>query len=137
MRARRERCCWMTWSAWRGRRAGRSGWERCRWRWARRRVLGRLPVRRVAYRSRKKGVADLHWRDAVLNLPPCGHSWQLQRFAEMACRSGTSRDGRDLVLAATGVSTGNRQLEEIVARAAADAEEFAAGRPVPDPPVIA
>ena len=91
-------------------------------------MLGRVRVRRVAYRSRKKGVADLHWRDAVLNLPPCGHSWQLQRFAEMACRSGSFQDGHDLVLAATGVSTGKRQLEEIVARAAADAEEFAAGR---------
>ena len=100
-------------------------------------MLGRVTVRRVAYRSRKKGVADLHWRDAVLNLPPCGHSWQLQRFAEMACRSGSFQDGHGLVLAATGVSTGKRQLEEIVARAAADAEEFAAGRPVPDPPVIA
>ena len=99
-------------------------------------MLGRVRVRRVAYRSRKKGVADLHWRDAVLNLPPCGHSWQLQRFAEMACRSGSFQDGHDLVLAATGVSTGKRQLEEIVARAAADAEEFAA-RPVPDAPVIA
>jgi len=95
-------------------------------------MLGRVRVRRIAYRSRKKGVADLHWRDAVLNLPPCGHSWQLQRFAEMACRAGSFQDGHEIVLAATGVSTGKRQLEEIVARAAADAEEFAAGRPVPD-----
>ncbi|HEY6315829.1 MAG TPA: hypothetical protein VIY52_34180, partial [Streptosporangiaceae bacterium] len=59
-------------------------------------TLGRVRVRRVAYRSGKKGVADLHWRDAVLNLPPCGYSWQLQRFAEMACRSGSFRDGHDL-----------------------------------------
>ena len=94
-------------------------------------MLGRVRVRRIAYRSRSKGVPDLHWRDAVLNLPPCGHSWQLQRFAEMACRAGSFQDGHEIVLAATGVSTGKRQLEEIVARAAAGAEEFAAGRPVP------
>jgi hypothetical protein len=100
-------------------------------------VLGAVTVRRIAYRSRKKGVADLHWRDAVLNLPPCGYSWRLQRFGEMACRAGSFRDGHDLVLAATGVSIGKRQLEEIVARAAADAEAFASGRPVPDAPVIA
>ncbi len=91
-------------------------------------MLGRVRVHRIAYRSRKKGVADLHWRDAVLNLPPCGHSWQLQRFAEMACRSGSFQDGHEIVLAATGVSIGKRQLEEIVA-AAAGAEEFARDRP--------
>ena len=99
-------------------------------------MLGPVTVRRVAYRSREKGVADLHWRDAVLNLPPCGYSWQLQRFAEMACRSGSFQHGHDLVLAAAGVSTGKRQLEEIMARAAGDAEGFAQDRPVPDPPVV-
>jgi hypothetical protein len=100
-------------------------------------MLGRVTVRRIAYRSRKKGVADLHWRDAVLNLPPCGYSWQLQRFAEMACRAGSFQDGHEIVLAATGVSAGKRQLEQITARAAADAEAFAQGRPAPDVPVIA
>jgi len=100
-------------------------------------MLGPVTVRRIAYRSREKGVPDLHWRDAVLNLPPCGYSWRLQQLAEMACRAGSFGEAHDLVLAATGVSIGKRQLEEIVARAAADAEAFAAGRPVPDAPVIA
>src|SRR3974390_3315635 len=54
-------------------------------------MLGRVRVRRIAYRSRKKGVAGLHWRDAVLNLTPCGYSWQMQKFAEMGCRSGAFR----------------------------------------------
>ena len=97
-------------------------------------MLGPVTVRRIAYRSREKGVPDLHWRDAVLNLPPCGYSWRLQQLAEMACRAGSFQEAHDLVLAATGVSIGKRQLEEIVARAAADAEEFAAGRPVPGAP---
>ena len=100
-------------------------------------MLGPVAVRRIAYRSRSKGVPDLHWRDAVLNLPPCGYSWRLQQLAEMACRAGSFQHGHDLVLAATGASIGKRQLEEILARAAADAEAFAAGRAVPDAPVIA
>lgn len=100
-------------------------------------MLGKVTVRRIAYRSRDKGVADLHWRDMVLNLPPCGYSWQLQRLAEMACRSGSFQAGHDLVLAAAGISIGKRQLEEIMAAAAADAEAFAQHRPVPDAPVTA
>jgi hypothetical protein len=100
-------------------------------------MLGKVRVRRVAYRSRDKGVPDLHWRDMVLNLPPCGYSWQLQRFAEMASRAGSFQDGHDLVLAAAGVSIGKRQLEEILARAAGDAQAFAQGRPVPGAPVTA
>jgi hypothetical protein len=119
--------------------AGADGhWRGCRERSATTLVtmLGPVRVRRIAYRSRTKGVADLHWRDAVLNLPPCGYSWRLQRFAEMACRSGSFQDGHGLVLAAAGASIGKRQLEEILARAAADAEAFAQHRPVPDAPVI-
>ena len=100
-------------------------------------MLGPVTVRRIAYRSRSKAVADLHWRDAVLNLPPCGYSWQLQQLAEMACRAGSFQGGHDLVLAATGVSIGKRQLEGITVRAAAGAEAFAAGRPVPAAPVTA
>jgi hypothetical protein len=100
-------------------------------------MLGPVTVRRIAYRSRKKGVADLHWRDAVLNLPPRGYSWQLQQLAEMASRSGSFQDAHDLVLAAAGVSIGKRQLEEIVAQAAGDAQAFAAARPVPAAPVLA
>jgi len=100
-------------------------------------MLGRVTVRRVAYRSRKKGVADLHWRDAVLNLPPCGHSWQLQRFAEMASRAGSFQEAHDLVLAAAGAGIGKRQLEEIVSRAAGGAEAFAQDRPARAAPVLA
>jgi hypothetical protein len=119
--------------------AGADGhWRGCRERSATRLVtmLGPVTVRRIAYRSREKGVADLHWRDSVLNLPPCEYSWQLQRFAEMACRSGSFQDGHGLVLAAAAASIGKRQLEEILARAAGDAEAFAQDRPLPDAPVI-
>ena len=86
--------------------------------------LGEVRVRRIAYRSGVKGAGSLFPRDAVLNLPPMGYSWGLQRLAVMFCRSGSYEQGHEFVLAATGVSVGKRQLEQITVAAAADAERF-------------
>ena len=91
--------------------------------------LGEVTVRRIGYRSGVKGVPSLFPRDAVLSLPPCGYSWALQRLAVMFCRSGSYEQAREFVLAAAGVSVGRRQLEQIVAAAAADAERFYQDRP--------
>jgi hypothetical protein len=87
-------------------------------------TLGAVKVRRIGYRAGIRGVPSLFPRDAVLNLPPLGYSWQLQRLAEMFCRSGSYEQGHEFVLAATGVSIGKRQLEQIVIGAAADSERF-------------
>jgi hypothetical protein len=86
--------------------------------------LGEVRVRRIAYRSGVRGAGSLFPRDAVLNLPLPGYSWQLQRLAEMFCRSVSYEQAHQLVLAATGVSIGKRQLEQITIAAAADAERF-------------
>lgn len=86
--------------------------------------LGEVVVRRIAYRSGVRGAGSLFPRDAVLNLPPCGYSWDLQGLAEMFCRSVSYEQGHEFVLAATGVSIGKRQLEQIIIAAAADAERF-------------
>ena len=86
--------------------------------------LGAVVVRRIGYRSGIRGVPSLFPRDAVLNLPPCGYSWDLQQLAEMFCRSGSYEQGHEFVLAATEVSIGKRQLEQIITDAAADAERF-------------
>ena len=90
--------------------------------------LGEVIVQRIGYRSGIKGVPSLFPRDAVLNLPPCGYSWPLQRLAEMFCRSGAFGQAHEFVLAATGVSVGRRQLEQITMAAAADAERFCQDR---------
>jgi len=90
--------------------------------------LGAVVVRRIGYRSGIKGAGSLFPRDAVLNLPPCRYSWPLQRLAEMFCRSGSYEQGHEFVRAATGVSIGKRQLEQIIIAAAADAERFYPGR---------
>ncbi len=92
-------------------------------------TLGAVSVRRIAYRAGVKGVPSLFPRDAVLNLPPCGYSWQLQRLAEMFSRSGSYEQAGEFVLTVTGVSIGKRQLEQITAAAAADAERFCQDRP--------
>jgi hypothetical protein len=86
--------------------------------------LGEVRVRRIGYRSGVKGAGSLFPRDAVLNLPPLGYSWALQRLAEMFCRAGSYEQAHEFVHAATGVSIGKRQLEQIIAAAAADAERF-------------
>jgi hypothetical protein len=86
--------------------------------------LGAVIVRRIGYRSGIKGVPSLFPRDAVLNLPPCGYSWGLQRLAEMFCRAVSYEQAHEFVLAAAGVSIGKRQLEQITVAAAADAERF-------------
>jgi hypothetical protein len=90
--------------------------------------LGKVVVRRIGYRSGVKGAGALFPRDAVLCLPPCGYSWALQQLAEMFCRSGSYEQAHEFVLAATGVSIGGRQLEQIVVAAAADAQRFCQDR---------
>jgi len=90
--------------------------------------LGKVIVRRIAYRAGIKGAGSLFPRDAALNLPPCGYSWALQRLAEMFCRSGSYEQAHEFVLAAAGVSVGKRQLEQITVAAAADAERFCQDR---------
>ena len=86
--------------------------------------LGAVVVRRIGYRSGIKGVLSLFPRDGLLNLPPCRYSWPLQQLAVMFCQSGSYEQAREFVRAVTGVAIGKRQLQQICARAAADAERF-------------
>jgi hypothetical protein len=90
--------------------------------------LGAVVVRRIGYRCGVRGAGSLFPRDAVLNLPLCGYSWGLQRLAVMFCRAVSYAQGHEFVHAATGVSIGKRQLEQIIIAAAADAERFCQDR---------
>jgi hypothetical protein len=86
--------------------------------------LGAVRVARIGYRAGVSGVPSLFPRDSVLNLAPLGYSWPLQQLAEMFSRSGSYAQAQEFVLAATGVTVGKRQLEQIVAAAAADVSGF-------------
>ncbi len=65
-------------------------------------LLGHVRVRRAAYLSGDKGVPALHPRDAVLNLPPGGFSWQARKLAEVTCRSGAYGGAAEVIRAVTG-----------------------------------
>ena len=65
-------------------------------------LLGHVTVRRAAYLSGEAGVPALHPRDAVLNLPPGGFSWQFRKLAEMTCRSGTYSSAAEVIRMVTG-----------------------------------
>ena len=91
--------------------------------------LGEVVVRRIGYRSGVAGARSLFPRDAVLNLPPTAYSWALQKLAVMFTSSGSYQQAQEFVLAVTGVTVGMRQLEQMTAAAAADAEAFCRDRP--------
>jgi hypothetical protein len=87
-------------------------------------VLGAVRVRRIGYRAGAGGVPALFPADAVLNLPRRRYSWGLQQLAVLFTQAGSYGQARQFVRAATGVSIGKRQLEQITAGAAADAAGF-------------
>lgn len=100
-------------------------------------TVGPVRVRRIAYRAQAKGVPALFPRDAVLNLPLRRYSWPLQRLAVMFTRDGAYELAGEFLRAATGITIGKRQLEELTAAAAAGVAAFyavpAPGQPAPAP----
>jgi hypothetical protein len=89
--------------------------------------FGAVMIRRIGYRTREKGQPNLYVRDAVLNLPPGRYSWRLQELVVRFAREVAYDTVRELVQAATGITIGKRQIEEIVAAAAASVPGFYAG----------
>jgi hypothetical protein len=94
-------------------------------------LFGEVTVTRIGYRA--PGHRGLFPRDAVLSLPRCRYSWQLQRLAVMFARDGSYERAREFVAAATGVRVGKRQLEQVVAGAVADVAGFYAVPALPGP----
>jgi hypothetical protein len=91
--------------------------------------FGPVTVRRMAYRA--PGAANLHPADASLDLPARRYSWQVQRAAVMYALAGSYEQAQLLLQAATGVSVGKQQLEQIVVEAARDAPGFYPARQEP------
>jgi hypothetical protein len=84
--------------------------------------FGPVVVRRMAYRA--PGRPNLYPRDAVLNLPLRRYSWPLQRPVVEYALAGAYEQAQRFVAAATGITIGKQQLEQITIEAAADAPGF-------------
>jgi hypothetical protein len=97
---------------------------------------GPVVVRRVAYRA--AGAANLHPRDAVLNLPVRRYSQAVQAMAAGFALEASFGQASQWLAARIGTAVAQRQIEQIVAEAARDCEGFyatrapvAAGREIP------
>ena len=84
--------------------------------------FGPVVIERMAYRA--PGRPNLYPRDAALNLPPRRYSWPLQRMVAEYVLAGAYEQAQRFVAAATGITIGKQQLEQITIEAAADAPGF-------------
>jgi hypothetical protein len=92
--------------------------------------FGEVLVTRIAYRRR--GHADLHPGDGMLNLPTGKHSHGLAQMAAVEASRGSFEDAAAAIERATGVRAGKGQVEELTERAAVDVDAFYAHH-APDP----
>ena len=90
-------------------------------------VFGEVRVRRTAYRTR--GHADLHPADGMLNLPVERYSHGLRLLTAIESARGSFADAAVALERVTGQRLGNRQVEQLARRAAADFDRFYASRP--------
>jgi hypothetical protein len=90
-------------------------------------VFGPVRVCRMAYRAR--GHQNLHPADAVLNLPAEQHSHGLRRMAAEAAVTGSFDAATAAIRDRTAGRCGKRQVEQLLARAAVDVEQFYRSRP--------
>ena len=89
-------------------------------------IFGPVTVQRITYR--KRGHASLHPADGALNLPEEKHSHGLRLLAATESTRGSFADAAAAIGRATGYRLGNRQVEELTQRAAADFDRFYAQR---------
>jgi hypothetical protein len=92
-------------------------------------VFGQVDVTRIAYRRR--GNANLHPADAVLNLPEEKHSHGLRQLAAIEASRGSFEGAMQAIERSTGQQLGKRQVEDLAGRAAVDFDTFYAQRQAP------
>ena len=98
-------------------------------------AAGPVVVRRIGYRAAVAGPRMVFPLDGVLNLPASSsYSHDLAELVVMFTRSVSYEQAGELLAAVTGVRVGKRQLEQVTAAAAADAEAFYGAGPGAEAP---
>lgn len=92
-------------------------------------VFGEVRVRRLGYGA--EGTDSLQPLDAELNLPVEQYSFGLRRLAAQEAARGSFDEAQSSVAAQTGTTVPKRQLEQLVARAATDFDDYYAQRAPP------
>ncbi len=92
-------------------------------------MFGDVRVERLAYRA--CAHADLHPADAALNLPAEQHSHGLRRLAALEAARSWFAEAAWSLAHTTGQRLGNRQIEQLTRRAAADFDDYYATRSQP------
>ncbi len=85
-------------------------------------LFGPVEVSRTGYGG--EGLSSLHPLDAELNLPPERYSHELRRRAAEEAAKGSFDDAVASLIQHSGTKVPKRQLEELVARAAVDFDDF-------------
>jgi hypothetical protein len=91
-------------------------------------IFGEVTVTRTAYR--RKGQANLHPADAVLNLPEERYSHGLRHLCAVEASRGSFDEAVEAVDRASGGHVPKRQAEQLAHRAAVDFDAFYAQRPL-------
>ncbi|MEV4184016.1 ISKra4 family transposase, partial [Streptosporangium canum] len=91
-------------------------------------VTGTVTVTRCAWRA--PGVRNVYPADAVLSLPAVRHSAGLAKLAVIETVRGSFDTALAAISARCGQVIGKRQIEQLVAQAAADVDAFYAARAV-------
>jgi hypothetical protein len=95
-------------------------------------VVGTVTVTRCAWRA--PNVRNAYPADAVLSLPAVRHSAGLAKLAVIEAVRGSFDTAHAALTARCGNVIGKRQIEQLVAQAAADVDAFYAARQPPSSP---
>ena len=87
-------------------------------------VVGKVWVRRWAFRAGAKGVGNLYPADAVWNMPVGMYSHEMRRLVMAEVVRGSFESAQAAIARVTGVTMSKRQIEALSVTASVDSDAF-------------